>query len=149
MDTITRHIFLADPNRPKSLTTASWILQILAAAILLQTLFFKFTGAEEAKFIFSTLGVEPWGRIGTGIIELFVGVILLIPRTATLGALGALGLMAGAIASHLTILGIEVKDDGGLLFALAIVVTIASVAILFIRRRQIPLIGPRFAAPAR
>jgi uncharacterized membrane protein YphA (DoxX/SURF4 family) len=149
MDTIARHIFLADPSRPKALTTASWILQILAAAILLQTLFFKFTGAEEAKFIFSTLGVEPWGRIGAGVAELIVGVLLLVPRTAVLGALAALGLMVGALASHLTILGIEVKDDGGLLFGLAIVVTIASVAILAIRRRQIPLIGPRFANTAR
>lgn len=118
-------------------------MQIAAAAILMQTLFFKFTGAPEARYIFTTLHVEPWGRIGTGVVELVVGVLLLIPRTAALGAIGALGLMIGAIMSHLTILGIEIKDDGGLLFSLAIAVTIAASIVLVIRRREIPIISAR------
>ena len=119
----------------------SWLLQLTAAAILAQTLYFKFTGAAESKFIFSTLGLEPWGRIGTGLVELVAVVLLLIPRTVTLGALLAIGLMSGAIFSHLTRLGLVVQDDGGLLFALAVTVFSFSGLILWIRRAQIPFLG--------
>ncbi len=119
----------------------SWILQLIAAVILFQTLFFKFTGAEESKYIFQTLGMEPWGRIGSGFAELIAVVLLLVPRTVTLGALLSLGVISGAIVSHLTKLGIVVKNDGGLLFALAIAVFVCSALILVIRRRQIPVVG--------
>jgi len=122
-------------------TVISWILQIAVAIILFQTLFFKFTGAEESKYIFSTLGAEPWGRIGSGILELIAVVLLLIPSTVTLGAILAIGAASGAILSHLTKLGIVIKDDGGLLFALAISVFISSAIILLIRRCEIPVIG--------
>jgi hypothetical protein len=124
----------------------SWLLQLVVAGILLQTLFFKFTGAAESVYIFSTLGVEPWGRIGSGVVELIASFLLLIPATATIGATLALGVIAGAIVSHLSILGIEIQGDGGLLFALAIIVFVASVAILALRRREIPVIGMRLAA---
>jgi hypothetical protein len=99
----------------------SWLLQLVVAGILLQTLFFKFTGAAESVYIFSTLGVEPGGRIGSGVVELIASLLLLIPATATIGAALALGVMAGAIVSHVAILGIEIQGDGGLLFALAII----------------------------
>ena len=126
----------------KAQTITSWILQLIAAAILFQTLFFKFTGAEESIYIFTTLGLEPWGRIGSGVAELIAVVLLLTPRTVPLGAILALGVISGAIVSHLTKLGIAVKGDGGLLFALAIVVFVASAAVLVIRKAQIPVIGP-------
>ena len=126
----------------KTQTIISWSLQLVAAAILFQTLFFKFTGAEESVYIFKTLGLEPWGRIGSGVAELVAVVLLLTPRTVPLGAILALGVISGAIVSHLTKLGIVVKGDGGLLFALAIVVFVASAAVLVIRRTQIPVIGP-------
>ena len=119
----------------------SWLLQLLAAVILLQTLFFKFTGAEESVYIFSTLGIEPWGRIGSGIAELIASALLLYPPTAAMGAAMALGSMAVAILSHLTVLGIEVQGDGGLLFGLAITVFVASGAILLLRRGEIPVVG--------
>ena len=125
----------------KTQHATSWILQLLVAGILLQTLFFKFTGAEESVYIFSTLGVEPWGRIGSGVAELFAALLLLVPAAASLGAGLTMGLMLGAIASHLTILGIEVKGDGGLLFGLAITAFTASAVVLFIRRRQIPFVS--------
>ena len=128
----------------KSQNIVSWILQIIVAIILFQTLFFKFTGAEESKYIFETLGLEPWGRIGSGVVELIAVTLLLVPRTVALGAILALGTIAGAIFSHLTKLGIVVKDDGGTLFILALVVFIGSAIILFIRRREIPVIGSRF-----
>ncbi len=125
-------------------TVASWACQLVAAVILGQTLFFKFTGAPESKFIFTTLGVEPWGRIGTGTLELVAVLLLLYPRTPALGALLALGLMAGAIMGHLTRLGIEVQGDHGLLFGLAITTFLAAAIVLVLRRRELPLVGGWF-----
>jgi hypothetical protein len=133
-------------NLSRMQNRGSWILQLLAAGILLQTLFFKFTGAEESVYIFSTLGVEPWGRIGTGVAELFAALLLLTPRTAPAGAVLAMGLMAGAMISHLTVLGVAVKGDGGLLFGLAVTVFVASAIVLLIRRDQIPVVGQYFQA---
>ena len=129
----------------------SWVAQLAVAGILLQTLFFKFTGAEESVYIFTTLGrfvhvagVEPWGRIGSGVIELIAGLMLLVPATASLGAGLAMGVMAGAIASHILVLGVEVKGDGGLLFALALTAFVGSVVVLVLRRSQIPVVGRLF-----
>ena len=124
---------------------ASWILQLVAAVILFQTLFFKFTGAKESVYIFSTLGIEPWGRIGSGVVELIASVMLMIPATVALGALLSLGVISGAIFSHLTKLGIALPavDDRGELFALAVAVFICSAAVLFLHRREIPIIGSR------
>ena len=123
----------------------SWFLQIVVAVILLQTLFFKFTGAEESVYIFTKLGAEPWGRIGSGIVELLASILLLTPRTIWLGALLSLGTISGAIMSHLTKLGIKLTPvgDNGELFALAIVVFVCSAAVLWIRRRQLPILGER------
>ena len=123
----------------------SWILQLIAAVILFQTLFFKFTGAEESVYIFTKVGAEPWGRIASGVVEVVAVVLLLIPATAWLGALISLAAIGGAIVSHLTILGIVVKDDGGLLFALALIVFAASLGILFLRRHELPLVGVHLA----
>ena len=122
---------------------ASWACQLTAAAILGQTLFFKFTGAPESRYIFTTLGIEPWGRIGTGVAELVAVVLLLYPRTSVLGAGLAVGLMAGAIMGHLTKLGIDVQGDHGLLFKLALTVLAASVIVVVLRRRELPIIGDR------
>lgn len=123
----------------------SWAAQIVVAAILLQTLFFKFTGAPESVYIFETLGLEPWGRIGSGIAELVASVLLLVPATAALGALLALGVILGALGAHLTRLGIEVQGDGGLLFGLALVVLVGSLTVLWLRRGELPVVGARFA----
>ena len=130
------------------MTTLSWVLQVSVAAILLQTLFFKFTGAEESVYIFSTLGIEPFGRYASGIAELVASALLLIPGFAPYGALVSLGVISGAILGHLTVLGIEVRGDGGLLFALAVIVFICSVAILALRWRELPGAGA-FAASFR
>lgn len=133
-------------RRARGATIVSWILQVVVAGILLQTLFFKFTGAPESKYIFEKLGMEPWGRYASGAAELVASVLLLVPRTAACGAIVALGVITGAIGSHLTKLGIVVQDDGGLLFGLALVVALSSATILVIRRRQIPVIGARLGA---
>ena len=123
----------------------SWVAQIVAAIILGQTLFFKFTGAAESVYIFQTLGMEPYGRLGSGVAELVAVILLLIPGLAALGGLLSMGILAGAIMAHLTVLGIEVQGDGGLLFALAIIAFIASATVVWIRRASIPFIGSRFS----
>ncbi|MDX1911789.1 MAG: DoxX family protein [Saprospiraceae bacterium] len=117
--------------------TMPLLLRWIAAAILAQTLFFKFSGAEESVWIFRQLGAEPWGRIGSGIAELICVVLLLLPRTAWLGALGGLGVISGAIVSHLFILGIEVQGDGGLLFYLAVVVFVCCAVTLWLKRADL------------
>ena len=129
----------------------SWIFRIIVAIILVQTLYFKFTGAEESKYIFTKLmgDSEAIGRIGSGVVELIASILLLIPGTAWLGALIALATVTGAILSHLTMLGIVVKDDGGLLFGLAVTVFTLSAAILFIHRRDIPFVGNLIAGVAK
>ena len=127
----------------KGLSITSWILQLVAAVILFQTLFFKFTGAKESIYIFSKVGMEPWGRIGSGVVELIASIMLVIPATVTVGAIIALVTISGAIFFHLTKLGIALPavNDRGELFTLAVVVFLVSLAILFIRRTEIPIIG--------
>lgn len=114
-----------------------WIVRLVAAGILLQTLYFKFTGAPESVFIFSTLGVEPWGRIASGVLELIASGLLLCSGTAGLGGVLAVGLMGGAVMSHLTRLGIEIQGDGGLLFALAWVVLVCGAITAFLHRASL------------
>jgi putative oxidoreductase len=129
----------------------SWFLQLAVAGILLQTLFFKFTGAEESVYIFSTVGrflniagVEPWGRIGSGVLELIASLLLIVPATVSIGAILTMDVMAGAILSHLVVLGIDVKGDGGLLFGLAVTAFVGSATVLALRRAQIPVVGRFF-----
>ena len=129
----------------KGLKIVDWILRIVVAVILLQTLFFKFSGAKESVYIFSTLGAEPWGRIGSGVVELIASILLLLPRTAVLGAILSLGTICGALMAHLTMLGIKLTavGDNGELFALALTVFVLSAIVLVLRRGEIPIIGPR------
>lgn len=133
------------PMKPLSRfeNVVAWICRLAAAVILLQTLFFKFTAAPESVYIFTKVGLEPYGRIGSGIAELIAAILILIPRTTWLGAGLALGVIGGAILSHLTVLGIVVMDDGGLLFILALVTAACSAVLLFMNRRSIPVIGAR------
>jgi len=129
-------------NAPsKTTSTLSWLLRITAAVILAQTLFFKFTAAPESVYIFDKVGLGAPGRIGSGIAELIAAILLLIPGTVWLGAALALGVMGGAIMSHLTVLGIVVMNDHGLLFGLALTVALCSAILLLIHRRSIPVIG--------
>lgn len=112
------------------------VIRIVAAVILLQTLYFKFTAQPESVELFSKLGVEPWGRIGTGVIELITGILLLLPSTVFIGAFLGVGLMSGAILSHLLVLGIVSKGDGGQLFMLAIIVLVLCLVLSFIYKKQ-------------
>jgi uncharacterized membrane protein YphA (DoxX/SURF4 family) len=125
----------------KTCTIIAWICRVAAAVILLQTLFFKFTAAPESVYIFSKVGLEPWGRIGSGFAELIAAILILIPVTTWLGAGLALAIMAGAIFSHLTVLGVVVMNDGGLLFGLALAVAACCSVLLFLQRRRVPIVG--------
>jgi hypothetical protein len=132
-------------TRSKTFVMGSWTLRIGAAVILLQTLFFKFTAAPESVYIFSTLGAEPWGRLGSGVAELIASALLLYPPTVALGALLSLGVISGAILAHVTTLGIALPavNDKGELFALAIIVFLCSAALLFLHGKELPLIAAR------
>jgi len=118
-----------------------WIIKLIAVVILIQTLYFKFLGAEESIYIFSTLGIEPYSRIGAGIVELTASILILIPRTTVLGALLVIGTMAGAILSHLLILGIEIKNDGGTLFILAIITFLCCLILIYNQKHKISDLG--------
>jgi len=128
----------------KFFVIASWCLRLIAAVILLQTLFFKFTAAKESVYIFTTVGMEPWGRIGSGVVELIASILLLIPQTVAVGAIVSLGVISGAIFFHLTKLGIALPavGDHGELFALAVTVFVCSFAVLVMHRRELPIVGP-------
>lgn len=114
-----------------------WVLRVLAAVIMLQTLFFKFTAAPESVYIFSRLGIEPWGRIGTGVAELIASILILIPATTALGAVLGTGIMAGALFFHLTKLGIVVQDDSGQLFIYALLVFISCLVLIYLYKWQL------------
>ena len=118
-------------------TYMAWAAQILAAIILGQTLFFKFTGAAESVELFTKLGAEPYGRYFTGVMELITVILLLSPRKAWMGALLGIGLMLGAIGSHLLVLGIMSMGDGGYLFYLAIITLICCLTVAFFRKSDI------------
>ena len=114
-----------------------WLLRLLAAVIMLQTLYFKFTAAEESVYIFTTLHMEPWGRIGIGVMELIASILILIPALSVYGALLGAGLMSGAVFFHLTALGLVVKDDGGQLFIYACLVLLACTLLVWNGRQKL------------
>ena len=115
-----------------------WIVKLVAVIILLQTLYFKFTAAPESIFIFSTLGIEPFGRIGSGIVELIASILILIPRTTLLGAVLGFATMLGAIFSHIFVLGIEIQNDGGTLFVLAVITLLCCLILIYNQKDKIP-----------
>ena len=123
--------------KPTINNTITWVLRLLVAAIMLQTLYFKFSGAEESVYIFTKLGMEPYGRIGIGVMELIASVLILYPRTTGIGALLGMGLMSGAIFFHLSKLGLVVMDDGGQLFIYAALVFISCLALVILYRKRL------------
>ncbi len=150
METISMRVVKRETSMMTTIVV--WVLRLVAAVILLQTLFFKFTGAPESVYIFTKVGsgiglnfLEPWGRIGSGVMELVAAVLLLWPTFSWAGSVLAIGAVSGAIFFHLTVLGIEVRGDHGLLFVLAWIVFLASAINLFLVRANIPYLGEKFA----
>ncbi len=123
--------------KPQTLRKWAWVLRLVAAGIMLQTLFFKFSAAPESVYIFSTVGMEPWGRIFVGVFELIASVLILIPRTTAYGSLVGVGVMTGAVFMHLTRLGIVVQNDSGKLFAMAVIVLAACLVLTYLHRSSI------------
>src|SRR5258706_2018942 len=123
-----------------------WALPIIAAIIMLQTLYFKFTAADESVYIFSKLEMEPWGRIGTGVLELVASILILFPKSTAFGALLAIGLMGGAIFFHLTKLGVVVQNDGGQLFIYGLIVFVSSSVLLVIYRNDFTVYIKQFSS---
>lgn len=119
-------------------TIVSWACRIVAAAIMLETLYFKFTGAPESVYIFSKMNLESWWRYGQGIWELVASILLLMPRTVWAGGILTLGAIGAAIVSHITVLGIAIQGDGGLLFGMACTTFLAGIIVTFLHRREIP-----------
>ncbi len=113
------------------------VLRILVAIILVYSVNCKLTAHPDCVYIFSKIGLEPYGRISIGFIELFSGILLFIPKTTWIGATLLLGIIGSAIMIHLTKLGIEVNNDGGALFIIAIVAFILSAIILWTKRREV------------
>ncbi len=113
------------------------LLRIIVAIILIQTLRFKFTAHPDSVYIFTKVGMEPYGRIATGITELIAGILLLIPKTVWIGATLTLGIIGGAIMLHVTKLGIEINSDGGVLFFTAVITFTLSAIILWLNRKQV------------
>ncbi|QTD38440.1 DoxX family protein [Polaribacter batillariae] len=123
-----------------------FVFKVIIAVIILQTLFYKFSGAEESVALFTKLAGEneAYLRVGVGVLELIACILFFIPKTVWLGATMIVGLMAGAIFSHFTILGIPHNNDGGLLFGSACLSLVVALIVLYIERKNIPLIGKRF-----
>ena len=119
-------------------------LQILSAVIMGQTLFFKFSGSEESVLIFSSIGMEPWGRYIVGVLELGAAILLLTKSHSWLGALAGVGLMAGAIMMHFLFIGIEVMNDGGYLFGLAVFVFVSCSIVVWYRKKEVPILKKYF-----
>lgn len=132
----------------KSLHFISWALRLIAAVIMLQTLYFKFSAHPESVALFTQLGVEPWGRVGTGIIELIASILILIPITTWAGAALAIGLMSGAILSHVTILGVNYGGDP-LLFIYACIVWLSSLALALHEREKYTTLLKKFSGSSK
>jgi hypothetical protein len=129
----TNHIPTTVMNQ-KYQNILGWVLRLIAAVIMLQTLYFKFSGAEESVYIFTQLDMEPWGRIGIGVMELIASVLILYPRTTAFGAVLGIGLMSGAVFFHLTKLGLVVMNDGGQLFIYALLVLISCIILAVLQK---------------
>jgi len=121
-------------------TIILWVLRLAAAGILIMTLYFKFTAHPQSVKLFTELGMEPWGRIGTGIFELIASILILYPRTTGYGALLGMGVMAGALFFHLTKLGIVWDGDAGLFTYALIDFICCAILVLFYRKQLLSLL---------
>ncbi|MEM7573425.1 MAG: DoxX family protein [Bacteroidota bacterium] len=123
-----------------------WGFRFIAAAILIQMLFYKLGAHPDSILLFSRLGLEPVGRVGVGIVELIVTILLLVPETLKYGIVLGLGIMVGAVGSHLFVLGIEFNNDGGRLFFLALVTTVSLLVLAYRHRSNLKSLLPGTAA---
>ena len=141
----------------KPIVITSWVLQVIVAAIFVMAGLPKLTGDEGSKALFEVLGAEPMGRLAAGVFELLAAVLILFPKTVAIGGVLSLGIISGAILSHFTKLGVSIDSvalgqpalepiNGPSMFIMAVIVFIASLGVVAIRRSQLPIIGSKGAA---
>ncbi len=111
---------------------------LIAAGIMIETLFFKFTAAPESVYIFKRMGTEPWMRWVQGLWELAASIGLLVPDLRWAGGVLTTGAMAAAILSHMTWLGYSIQGDHGLLFSMALVTFTCGFTVMWTYRHHIP-----------
>ena len=111
----------------------TWLLRVIATLMMLQTLYFKLSGHVESVRLFTTLEMESWGRIATGVFELLASIFILYPRTTSIGSAMGVGLMTGAIFFHFTSLGLKVGGNY-LLFSYTITAFVCCFILLVISR---------------
>ena len=116
-----------------------FILQLIIAISHLQTLRFKFTAHHDSVYIFSQLNLEPYGRIGIGIFELIIAILILIPKTKIIAGMLSIAVITGAIVSHLGPLGVEVQNDNGILFYFALFVLASTLLFLWLQKEEVKL----------
>ncbi len=116
----------------------SWIAQIIAAVIMGQTLFYKFTGHPQTLEIFQEELNMPNGHYIIGALELLACILLILPQSVVYGAILGAGLMTGAIIAHITKLGWE--GERGALGLYAVLTLTSCLVVLIVRRRQIPIV---------
>lgn len=122
--------------------STSWICALIAAGIMMETLFFKFSGAAESRYIFSKMGTDPYMRWTQGVWELLAALGLLIPGWHWLGGILTLGDMGAAIISHMTWLGYAALGDHELLLGMALTTFTCGFTIVVLHRHQILFVAP-------
>lgn len=121
----------------------SIVFQIIAALILANAAFGKFSGNEMSVHVFHELNILET-RIVIGIIEVLAA-LLLLSKIPQYGALLGFGTMLGALIAHVSILGMEIHGDGGQMVMMMAVVLLSSIIVMWINRRRMPFVGHTFS----
>ena len=131
---LTEDMRAGSGSRAKIVNVLLWILQIGAAGMFLMVGFLKLSGSAQLVGLFEAIGLGQWLRYLTGTLEVVGAILLLIPRTSGLGALLLVGVMAGAVMTHVFIVG------GSPLMAIVLLVVTGIVA-WGRRQRTLNLLG--------
>ena len=89
----------------KSLNIALWVVQVGVAAMVLMAGANKLSGNEQMVGMFQAIGMGQWLRYLTGSLEVIGGILLFVPSLSGVGGLLMTAVFAGAVATHLFILG--------------------------------------------
>jgi chromate transport protein ChrA len=110
---------------------------LVAVNLLYAAIFLKFAAVPGSVTLFTQMSQavhglvsQPVFRLGSGVFETVVAVLLLIPRTAKLGAELTVMWMTAVILSHIFMLGY------GWFFVDALMVMLLAVIYLLLTRRQ-------------
>jgi putative oxidoreductase len=104
-EALTEDTRSASVSTGKTMNVVLWLLQIAAAGMFVFVGFLKLSGNEQMVGLFAAIGLGQWFRYLTGTLEVAGAILLLIPRTSGLGALMLVGVMIGAVMTHLFVVG--------------------------------------------